>query len=152
MIPMIYTHEVEKNLNLPISNVCVQYFSQLNRRRFSSFQVTPSTIVIPECKEPFHRELTLTPMIPVRKALSVQFYLPDGLWLLDKDDCSISIKGTTPVKVKVGATCTTLYGLAKLKVITPKITNRDESVFWGDFGLPTVWVREWYLTFHRGYT
>ena len=84
-------------------------------------------------------------MIPVRKNakgkyLHVTFYLPSGLWLLSKDKCSVELKGTTPVTVKVGATCTTLYGLTKSAVITPKITNNLDSKFWTFTGLPTVWV------------
>ena len=128
---------------MPIGDLCIvcSIFLQLNRINFFTFQVTPSTIVIPECKEPFHQELTLTPTIPVRTALDVTFYLPDGLWLLNKDKCFVKLKGTTPVKVKVGATCTTLHGLAKLKVITPKIDNIGETAFWKYFGLPLVWVR-----------
>lgn len=112
---------------------------------FAGIKVTPSTLIISECEEPFYQELTLTPMIPIRQNrhgayLFVTFYLPDGLWLLNKYKCFVELKGTTPVTVKVGATCTTLYGLKKKVVITPKITNGKDSVFWTFFGLPTVWV------------
>ena len=91
------------------------------------------------------KEITLTPTIPIRPNfkggyLTVTFYLPDGLWLVNKEKCFVELKGTTPVKVKVGATCTTLTGLRKSIVITPKITNGDDSMFWALFGLPTVWV------------
>lgn len=84
-------------------------------------------------------------MIPVRKNskgnfLFVTFYLPTNLWLENKEDCSIKLEGTKPVTVRVGATCTTLYGSKKLLVITPKILNPTDSEFWGVFGLPTVWV------------
>ena len=70
----------------------------------------------------------------------VTFYLPKGLWLVNKGKCSVQLKGTKPVTVMVGATCTTLYGLKKFSVITPKITNPLQSEFWGLFGLPTIWV------------
>ena len=111
------------------------------------FQVTPTTLLISECKDPLFHEITLTPTIPVRKNslgnfLSVTFYLPKGLWLVSKKKCSVQLEGTKSVTVKVGATCTTLYGLKKLSVITPKIITNDpyESKFWGFFGLPTIWV------------
>ena len=109
------------------------------------FQVSPSTLLITECEEPLIKEITLTPTIPIRPNfkggyLTVTFYLPDGLWLVNKEKCFVDLKGTTPVKVKVGATCTTLTGLRKSIVITPKITNGDDSMFWALFGLPTVWV------------
>lgn len=120
-----------------------------------SFQVTPSTLIIEECKEPFHQELTLTPTIPVRKNkrgtyLLVTFYLPDGLWLVNKEKCFVELKGTTPMTVKVGATCTTLYGLKKTAVITPRIANNDDTDFWAKFGLPTVWVCRcvWFVLLH----
>ena len=97
-----------------------------------------------ECEKP--HELTLTPTIPVRVGtvtggLLVRFYLPDGLWMVDKDKCYVELKGTTPVTVNIGATCTTLWGRKKLKVITPKITNDPDTLsFWAYMGLPTVWV------------
>ena len=116
--------------------------------------MSPTTLLISECKDPFFHEITLTPTIPVRrnsmeKALSVTFYLPKGLWLVNKEKCSVQLEGTKSVTVKVGATCTTLYGLKKFSVITPKITNDpSESKFWGFFGLPTIWVCtcEYYLS------
>lgn len=79
-------------------------------------------------------------MIPVRGKfnLLVTFYLPTNLWMENKEDCSIILKGTKPVTVRIGATCTALYGSKKLLVITPKIVTH--STFWGVFGLPTVWV------------
>ena len=111
------------------------------------FQVSPTTLLISECKDPLFHEITLTPTIPVRKNslgnfLSVTFYLPEGLQLVNKEKCSVQLEGTKSVTVKVGATCTTLYGLKKLSVITPKIITNDpfESKFWGFFGLPTIWV------------
>ncbi|XP_044176217.1 von Willebrand factor D and EGF domain-containing protein-like isoform X2 [Acropora millepora] len=116
---------------------------------FAGINVTPTAIVISECKEPLFHNITLTPTIPVRKNsvdkfLSVRFYLPDGLWLVNKEKCSVQLEGTNSVTVKVGATCTTLYGSKKLSVITPAITNPFESKFWGSlqsvFGLPTIWV------------
>ncbi|XP_068711982.1 von Willebrand factor D and EGF domain-containing protein-like [Montipora foliosa] len=106
---------------------------------FAGIMVTPSTLFITECQVPFFQEITLTPTIPVRNTfLTVTFYLPKGLWLENKGDCSIQLQGTKSVTVRVGATCTTLYGLRKLSVITPQITT--DSVFWGYFGLPTVRV------------
>ena len=106
--------------------------------------MSPTTLLITECKDPFFHEITLTPTIPVRKNstgkfLSVTFYLPKGLWLVNKEKCSVQLEGTKSVTVKVGATCTTLYGLKKLSVITPKI-NSFGSKFWCVFGLPTIWV------------
>ena len=107
--------------------------------------MSPTTLLISECTDPLFHEITLTPTIPVRKNslwnfLSVTFYLPKGLWLVNKEKCSVQLEGTNPVTVKVGATCTTLYGLKKFSVITPKITNPFGSRFWGVFGLPTIWV------------
>ncbi|XP_074620014.1 uncharacterized protein LOC141878864 isoform X2 [Acropora palmata] len=118
----------------------------IQRPFFAGIHVSPTTLLISECKDPFFHEITLTPTIPVRrnsmeKALSVTFYLPKGLWLVNKEKCSVQLEGTKSVTVKVGATCTTLYGLKKFSVITPKITNDpSESKFWGFFGLPTIWV------------
>ena len=110
--------------------------------------MSPTTLLISECKDPFFHEITLTPTIPVRKNsigkfLSVTFYLPEKLWLVNKEKCSVQLEGTNSVTVKVGATCTALYGLKKLNVITPKITNPFQSKFWGAFGLPTIWVCTW---------
>lgn len=107
--------------------------------------MSPRTLLISECKDPLFHEITLTPTIPVRKNslgnfLSVTFYLPEGLQLVNKEKCSVQLEGTKSVTVKVGASCTTLYGLEKLSVITPKITNSFGSEFWGVFGLPTIWV------------
>ena len=103
--------------------------------------MSPTTLIISECKDPFFHNITLTPTMPVRRIfLSVTFYLPKGLWLVNKGKCSVQLIGTKPVTVQVGATCTTLYGLKKLSVITPKITNPFGSQFWGFHGLPTIWV------------
>lgn len=107
--------------------------------------MTPTTLLISECTDPLFHNITLTPTIPVRKNfLSVRFYLPNGLWLVNKEKCSVQLNGTNSVTVKVGATCTTLYGSKKSSVITPVITNPFESKFWGSlqsvFGLPTIWV------------
>ena len=104
--------------------------------------MTPTTLLISECKDPFFHDITLTPTIPVRteKSLLVRFYLPEGLRLVNNEGCSVQLEGTKSVTVKVGATCTTLYGFEKSSVITPKITNPIESKFWGPFGLPTIWV------------
>ena len=104
--------------------------------------MSPKTLLISECEDPLFHEITLTPTIPVRKKpLSVTFYLPQGLQLVNKEKCSVQLEGTKSVTVKVGATCTTLYGLKKFSVITPVITNNLwESKFWAAFGLPTVWV------------
>ena len=116
--------------------------------------MSPRTLLISECADPLFHNITLTPTIPVRKNslgnfLSVRFYLPKGLWLVNKMKCSVQLEGTNPVTVQVGATCTTLYGLKKFSVITPKIITNDplESKFWGFFGLPTIWVcvYEYYL-------
>ena len=114
--------------------------------------MSPTTLLISECADPFFHEITLNPTIPVRKNslgnfLSVTFYLPKGLWLVNKGKCSVQLEGTKPVTVKIGATCTTLYGLKKRSVITLKITNPFQSKFWGSFGLPTIWVCicEYYL-------
>ena len=114
--------------------------------------MSPTTLLISECTDPLFHDITLTPTIPVRKNflgnfLSVTFYLPKGLWLVNKEKCSVQLEGTNSVTVKVGATCTTLYGLKKFSVITPKITNPFQSKFWGVFGLPTIWVCtcEYYL-------
>ncbi|XP_015780130.1 PREDICTED: von Willebrand factor D and EGF domain-containing protein-like, partial [Acropora digitifera] len=117
----------------------------IQRPFFAGINVSPTTLLISECKDPFFHEITLTPTIPVRKNsfgtfLSVTFYLPKGLWLVNKEKCSVQLEGTNSVTVKVGATCTTLYGLKKLSVITPKIANHFQSKFWGVFGLPTIWV------------
>ena len=70
------------------------------------------------------------------------FYLPEGksLWLENKGDCSIQLQGTDPKTVRIGASCTTLDGLSQSLVITPMITNGDDSDFWGFVGLPIVWV------------
>ncbi|XP_015777730.1 PREDICTED: von Willebrand factor D and EGF domain-containing protein-like [Acropora digitifera] len=113
---------------------------------FAGIHVSPTTLLISECStDPLFHEITLTPTIPVRKNslghfLFVRFYLPKGLWLVNKEKCSVQLEGTNSVTVKVGATCTTLYGLKKFSVITPKITNPFQSEFWGAFGLPTIWV------------
>ena len=107
--------------------------------------MSPTTLLISECADPFFHETSLTPTIPVRKNslgnfLSVTFYLPKGLWLVNKGKCSVQLEGTKPVTIKVGATCTMLYGLKKFSVITPKITNSFQSKFWGVFSLPTILV------------
>ena len=109
--------------------------------------MSPTTLLISECTDPLFHNITLTPTIPVRKNswgnfLSVTFYLPNGLWLVNKEKCSVQLNGTNSVTVKVGATCTTLYGSKKSSVITPVITNPFQSKFWGviGFGLPTIWV------------
>ena len=111
--------------------------------------MSPRTLLISECADPFFHNITLTPTIPVRGIfVSVTFYLPEGLWLVNKGKCSVQLEGTKPVTVQVGATCTTLYGLKKYSVITPKITNNLwDSKFWAAFGLPTIWVCtcEYYL-------
>ena len=109
--------------------------------------MTPTTLNISECTDPLFHNIILTPTIPVRRNskgnfLSVTFYLPNGLWLVNKEKCDVQLEGTKSVTVKVGATCTTLYGSTKLSVITPAITNSFQSEFWGvfGFGLPTIWV------------
>ena len=108
--------------------------------------MSPTTLVISECTDPLFHNITLTPTIPVRRNsrgdfVSVTFYLPKGLWLVNKEKCSVQLEGTKPVTVQVGATCTMLYGLKKFSVITPKITNNLwDSRFWRAFGLPTIWV------------
>ena len=110
--------------------------------------MTPTTLLISECTDPLFHNITLTPTIPVRMNsmetfLSVRFYLPKGLWLVNKEKCYVQLRGTNSVTVKVGATCTTLYGSKKSSVITPVITNLHKSAFWGGlqlFGLPTIWV------------
>ncbi|XP_074620010.1 uncharacterized protein LOC141878862 isoform X3 [Acropora palmata] len=113
---------------------------------FAGINVSPTTLVISECTDPLFHNITLTPTIPVRRNsrgdfVSVTFYLPKGLWLVNKEKCSVQLEGTKPVTVQVGATCTMLYGLKKFSVITPKITNNLwDSRFWRAFGLPTIWV------------
>ncbi|XP_015775656.1 PREDICTED: uncharacterized protein LOC107353782 [Acropora digitifera] len=114
---------------------------------FAGIHVTPTTLNISECTDPLFHNIILTPTIPVRRNskgnfLSVTFYLPNGLWLVNKEKCDVQLEGTKSVTVKVGATCTTLYGSTKLSVITPAITNSFQSEFWGvfGFGLPTIWV------------
>lgn len=103
--------------------------------------MTPTTLIITECNKTFFHNITLTPTIPVHDALTVTFYLPHGLWLKTKNQrCSVQLEGTKSVTVEVGAECTTLYGLKRSGLITPKITNAKENIFWGAFGLPTIWV------------
>ena len=106
--------------------------------------MSPATIIIRECEEPYFTEVTLTPTIPVRPNLSgeylrVKFFYPEGLWLKNKEQCFVELQGTTPVTVKFGVTCTDLNGKERNVVITPVIENHD-SGFWGFFGLETVWV------------
>lgn len=73
--------------------------------------------------------------------MSVKFYLPHGLWLVNKDKCIVEIKDTQEVKVSITASCTTLYGMKKLKVITPRIIDKDEDFgFWSGYNLQTIWV------------
>ncbi|XP_068703048.1 von Willebrand factor D and EGF domain-containing protein-like isoform X2 [Montipora foliosa] len=122
---------------------------------FAGIKVTPSTLIITECEFNISKEITLTPMIPVRKNqddqfLSVRFYLPEDLWLMSKTNCSIILQDTKSVTVKVGATCSPLRKKKDLiTVITPVISNGARSTFWSRplhgtkdpaYGLPTVWV------------
>ena len=129
------------------------FFFQTNERltraklipfAFASYvvQVSPTIISISECKAPFFHEITLTPTIPVRGIfVSVTFYLPKDLWLVNKTKCSVQLEGTNSVTVKVGATCTTLYGQKWNGVITPEITKPTESEFWDSYGdLATISV------------
>ena len=122
-----------------LSNLC----NWTENYNIFNFQVYPTTLIIEECKEPYTAKLTLTPTIPVRKNskdqyVSVKFYLPEGLWLVNEDKCTVEIKETQEVKVSIRATCTTLHGMTNLKVITPKIINKEG--FWSYYNLPTIWV------------
>lgn len=119
----------------------------------SHFQVYPTTLIIKECDNP--KNITLTPTIPVRKNsrgeyLFVKFFLPPGLWIMDKKNCLIQMEETKSVTVQIGATCTTLHGSSKLNVVTPMLINHEHSQFWAFFGLPTIWVRNLTLMLRYG--
>lgn len=105
--------------------------------------MTPSTLSIEECKDPYKVSLTLKPTIPIRlnDGLSVRFYLSAGL-LLEKDQCFVNLKGMKEVKVDVRVACQTIRAAQgiKWKAITPKIANDQMLLpdFWQFVNLPVV--------------
>ena len=63
----------------------------LHLLHLSHFQVYPTTHIIKECDQP--KNIMLTPTIPVQKNsgghyLFVKFFLPPGLWIMDKKTVS----------------------------------------------------------------
>ena len=75
----------------------------------------------------------------------ISFWLPKEIQLVNRDQCEIPLKGTTPIKLEIKATCPEFENgaTAGLKVIVPHISNRHSRWFWNNQPeLPTIWVRQ----------
>ena len=74
----------------------------------------------------------------------ISFWLPKEIQLVNREKCEIKLKGITPVRLELKATCPEFENGASegLKVIIPHISNRH-SRFWNNQPeLPTILVRK----------
>ena len=117
--------------------------------RCSLLQVHPTSMLTFIICNYTVRTITLTPTIPARydeyrEWPMISFWLPKEIQLVNREKCEIPLKGITPVRLELKATCPEFEnGASKgLKVIIPHISNRH-SRFWNNQPkLPTIWVRK----------
>lgn len=98
--------------------------------------------------------ITITPTIPARQNSRsnwpmISFWLPKEIQLVDNEDqCELELRGTTPILLRIKATCPAAGATEGLKAIVPHISTLH-SKFWhlDKVGLPTIWVRRWSFQF-----
>ncbi|XP_068690355.1 uncharacterized protein [Montipora foliosa] len=110
---------------------------------FAGLKVHPTVLNLEACNlDHDHHTITITPTIPVRKTTrglpKLTFRTPREVTILT--GCQIDLKpDVEPVEISVKALCGQKVSEG-LKLVIPKILQRN-SLFWNkDVGLPTIWV------------